>query len=394
MFSDCHCGFDFGGERGEDPFETLDEAISKNLDADLVIIAGDLFDTRVPKQEVFARTARILSKTRNVPCATKLIETIGKDRSEISPLALMGIPVVVIHGTHERRSIHMVNPIQALEHAGLVIHLHRSSVVFEIDGKKVAVHGFSGVPDRYAFDILKEWSPKPVEDAINIFVFHQSVKEYVYSPLDPPSLSLDDLPDGFDLYVLGHLHWHEIKDLKGGKLVLTGSTVPTSSHVSESDTKGYVVFDGRNVQFVPFASQRKVYRVDLKYTDDVLEVINRRLEEISSQPHDKKPVVWVKIRGTVPQGSSIPDFSVFQKKFSDRLIVRINHSLMTEDAQESVEALRLFREEKLSPEEHGLALLRKNLETAGCKINIDELFDFLVEGNVDEAFTLLAGGRK
>jgi len=133
IFSDCHCGYKFGEERGEDSFIALNEAIDKTSDCDLILIAGDLFDTRVPRPEIFARVARILGKVQNIPTKTNFLEILNKEKHEISPSALRGIPIVAIHGTHERRSRYLVNPIQALEHAGLLVHLHCATAVFDID---------------------------------------------------------------------------------------------------------------------------------------------------------------------------------------------------------------------------------------------------------------------
>ena len=124
IFSDCHCGHAYGDERGEDSFLGLEEAVRGSMDADLILMAGDIFDSRVPRQEVFARTARILSLSQSLPSTTALSGLIGKEMSEVSPLALRGVPIVAIHGTHERRSKFMLNPVQALEHAGLLVHLH------------------------------------------------------------------------------------------------------------------------------------------------------------------------------------------------------------------------------------------------------------------------------
>ncbi|MFZ3077339.1 MAG: DNA repair exonuclease, partial [Candidatus Aenigmatarchaeota archaeon] len=211
IFSDCHCGYNYGEERGEDSFVALNEAIERSLDSDLILIAGDLFDSRIPKQEVFARTAKILSLAQSKKSRAQFIEIKNKEKHEVSPLAFRGVPIVAIHGTHERRSRQMVNPVQALEHAGLLIHLHCATALFEVGGKKVAVHGMSGVPERFAKEILQQWNPKPVENAVNILMIHQSIEPYIYSPLEPIMLKLEDLPDGFDLYVLGHIHWNEQK---------------------------------------------------------------------------------------------------------------------------------------------------------------------------------------
>jgi DNA repair exonuclease SbcCD nuclease subunit len=82
IFSDCHCGYKFGEERGEDSFIALDEAMDKVSDCDIILIAGDIFDTRVPRPEVFSRAARILGKAQNYSSNAKLVEMIGRKRTK------------------------------------------------------------------------------------------------------------------------------------------------------------------------------------------------------------------------------------------------------------------------------------------------------------------------
>ena len=78
IFSDCHCGYAFGEKRGEDPFLGLEEALKSSMDCDLILMAGDIFDSRVPKQEVFARTAKLLSMSQGLPSNTRLTGLMGK----------------------------------------------------------------------------------------------------------------------------------------------------------------------------------------------------------------------------------------------------------------------------------------------------------------------------
>ncbi len=394
IFSDCHCGYDYGEERGEDAFIALSEAMEKSSDCDLILIAGDIFDSRTPKQEVLAKTARILSSAKSSAGRAKFIEILNKEKHEVSPLAVRGIPIVAIHGTHERRSKQMVNPVQALEHAGLVIHLHCATAVFEINGKEVAVHGMSGVPERYASDVLREWNPKPIENAVNIFMMHQSIEPYIYSPLDPPSLSLADLPDGFDLYVLGHIHWSEIRDFKSGKLLVAGSLIPTSIHKIESEQKKSIfIFDG-SLESVPLKKQRKVYIEEFSCSEDVADNIGKRISEILSQEHEMKPIINIKITGKVPAGWGLPLLNRIKQKFSDRSILKITHNAKPENLEEQIELMKMMREHRMSVEEQGIALLRKNMEQLKCGINIDEIFEPLAAGNVDILYNILSGRQK
>lgn len=389
IFSDCHCGYKYGEERGEDSFIALGEAIDKTLDCDLILIAGDLFDTRIPKPEIFAKTARILSKAQNFPSRTKFIEIMNKEEHELSPLALRGVPIVTIHGTHEKRSKYTINPVQSLEHSGLVIHLDCATAVFEINGEKIAIHGMSGVSDRYAKDKLMEWNPKPVPDAKNIFMIHQSIDPYIYSPLEPPSLKIEDLPKGFDIYLLGHMHWNEITDLYDGKLVLCGSTIPTSLHKIEAEQpKCIFKYDG-SIYRINLEKQRKIFWREFDFAPNVKESIENYIQTLSvSKP---KPIINIKVKGIVKRENLLPKFSEIEEKFRDKAIVNINKNLEMEGFQEQIEMLKTFREQRLSPEEHGLKILQENLRQINCGLEIEDIFDYLVEGDTDLIFNLLLG---
>src|SRR3989344_5881757 len=83
IIGDCHFGYDFGGERGEDSFATVTEALEKSRDADLIIQTGDMFDYRITTQEVIAHAAKVFSIACNSECNTKLIEVIGKNPQDI-----------------------------------------------------------------------------------------------------------------------------------------------------------------------------------------------------------------------------------------------------------------------------------------------------------------------
>ncbi len=390
-------GYDFGGPRGEDSFLALEEIMERAKEADLILMLGDIFDTRVPKPEVFARAARILGQAQNFgPSKAKLISLNGKEEKEISPSALRGVPIVAISGTHDRRSRHLVNPVQALEHAGLLVNLHCATAVFEIDGEKVAIHGLSGVPERYAKDVLQSWNPAPVKDAKNIFLMHQSIEPYIYSPLEPPSLKLEDLPIGMNLYLLGHMHWRDQRNFRGAQLVLTGSTIFTSIHKTEAEQlrKGFWISDGNLAEFIPLKNGRKVFWQELYYTENTKAELERALFSLPQQDGGLLPIINIKVKGKLPAGVSAPNFSDLEQKYSGKGIIRINKNLEAEDFQEQIELLHALREARLSPEEQGLKLLAENLKQANCGIRAEEIFDLLVDGNSDLIFNVLAGKQK
>jgi DNA repair exonuclease SbcCD nuclease subunit len=391
IIPDVHCGYGRGTEREEDSFLALDETIEKNLDADLILMVGDIFDSRIPKQETVAKVAKSLVKAQNVPSKTQFVDLIGKERSELSPSALRGIPIVSLHGNHDRRSKHMTNPVQVLEKAGVLIHLHKGVIIFEIEGKKIAVHGMGNVPERYAKDVLYSWNPTPVEGAINILLLHQSIDPYIYSPLEPPSIKMEDLPAGFDLIVDGHMHWHDTRTLGGCLFLVSGSLSPTSIHKKESEQrKGYFVYNGMTLEFKGIENQRKIYNESLYFNDNLHYDLDSKISGIISRDTSKlKPIIKINIKGTIPKGTNRPSFMAIENKHKDKAIIKIGRKFKTEDFEEQVELLRALRDKRLSPEEQGVLLLRKNLEQTKCGLRPDELFDVLMEGDTEKAMIIL-----
>ena len=73
------------------------------------------------------------------------------------------------------------------------------------------------------------------------------------------------------------------------------------------------------------------------------------------------------------------------------VIFKILHNLEMEGLHEQVEVLRNLREQRLSPVEHGLKILQENLNQVNCGIKVDDIFEYLVEGNTDLIFNLLIG---
>ncbi len=385
IFSDPHCGFTEKG-REEDCFKALEEAMRVCKTAQLILIAGDIFDTRVPKQDVFARVARILLRAHMQSSDAKLVEFIGKDKSDFQELVLRGIPIIAIHGNHERRSRQLINPVQALEHAGILINLHCACAVFEINGTKVAIHGMGAVPERYARDVFLEWRPKPVKDAINILMLHQSIGDYIYSPLEPPTLRLEDLPDGFDLYVLGHLHYSELRDFKSGKLLLPGSLIPTVPRKDEAmQKKGVWFFDGKNVELTALRFQRKIYFKEFEYTPDVKERIKHWLKSL-----EEGSIVYVKVKGKSKEGCTV-SFRDILNEFENRLILKLKVNVESEEFTEKVKVIELVKENRLSPEDLGMEMFRKNLVALNCSLKPEDLFELLVSGDVETAFSILKG---
>jgi DNA repair exonuclease SbcCD nuclease subunit len=400
ILSDFHLGYGWGTELEKDSFLHAEEAIKKSLDSDLILVCGDIFDSRVPRTDVWAEAMHILSRallTENK--GIKLVKTINKNLKEISKRSLRGIPIVAVHGTHERRGKGLINAVEALEHAGMLIYLHCNSIIFEKDGEKVAIHGMSGVPERYAKDVLEKWNPKPIEGCFNILVLHQSIEPYVYSPLEPPSLNLSNLPRGFDMIIDGHIHIANQIKLDGTTLLFPGSTIVTQMKKEEAlNPKGFYIAEIKDkklvTNFVKLENMRRFFyeEITLDDTKPIRDQLEAKINSILAAEYEKKPLVRLKILG---KESSIIDKEIksIEKKYSEKTILRIVKELETPEITEKMEFLRNLREKKLSVEEMGLRVLTNNLKELGFEeiFEPDYVLKLLMEGEIERTMNILLG---
>jgi DNA repair exonuclease SbcCD nuclease subunit len=400
VLSDFHFGFGYSLELENDSFENADEAMEKALDADLILILGDIFDSRFPKTSTWGNAIKVLVKPLTKESrGVKLIQS-TKEMKEISKRIMNHLPVVALHGTHERKGNGETNAVEVLENAGLLIHLHCETVIFEKDGINVAIHGMSGVPERFAKDVLQQWNPQPVKGCYNILLLHQSIEPFVYSPLEPPSISVSNLPKGFDLIIDGHIHGHNRIKLGESTLLLPGSTIVTQFEKSEDEVEKGIYFvdlgEEMKIDFVPLEKNRKFFYEEVLLQDgSAKEQIERRITEILNSNFQKLPIIRIKIYGKEAEVLD-QDLKDLSRRYSDKAILIFAKELESPEITKKVEFLRAMREQKLSVEEMGLELLRKNLDEFGFSSSFDyeNVFKLLSDGEVDKTFNILIGEQK
>lgn len=390
VISDFHFGMCTGTEREDDPYEALSEALDKCGECDLIIFGGDIFDSRTPSNDTFARAMELIGRPLLLQSGTELLQGIGKETSSVSKIALMGTPMVAIHGNHERRARGLLNPVQALERAGFLTYLHCNGVVFGKGDERVAVHGMSGVPDQYAEGVLSNWKPEPQHGCLNVFLMHQSITDFMYAPR---TLDLEKIPKGFDMYINGHIHEAQVSDYDGRPFLITGSLVPTQMKEESEKPKGFWIFDtpdeeselkitpshtqdknGFRIYWIELENQRRMYYRE--YSDPGADAIEKDLKEIAGGKHDKKPLVRVKFRGEAKDTL----MSDLKMKFGEKMLL----SFRTDRQGKGPLPSKSMEEHRLSVEEMGRRILLENLGKAGLDQKRFENIFGLLSGGEDE----------
>ncbi|MCX6777328.1 MAG: metallophosphoesterase family protein [Candidatus Micrarchaeota archaeon] len=371
IIADLHLGY---GRFYADSFEQARRALAEAVKrADLILVAGDIFDAKVPKMEVLSEAIRMFRSAS------------GKR-----------VPIAAIHGTHERRSRGSSNPVQLLAEAGLFTDVHNSSAIFELDGEKVAVHGMGGVPEQYVTNALEACSPKPVEGAFNIFMFHQNIRELVPAP---DALGIEQLPPGFDLYVCGHMHARTVLEADGKLLLIPGSTVVTQMRGEEQGEKGFVMFDTktRKHEFVPIKT-RPFVMADIKFENAGISEIAQKCEKTISGIVGKNgpdmPAIRLVLGGSLSKGLMPSDVDVSHLAERSDAIVFIDKEFSSSDMQTAINKLRELRARKSSARELGAERLAEKLKAAGFKLEAEWILDALADGKGDEVVKMLSGKER
>ena len=376
IISDMHLGYASGTEREEDSFQAAEEALESSSDCDAIIVAGDIFDSRVPTTETLIRAMQLFMRTNFWEGGAKITAGIGKDLSDFTPLNNSGVPIIAIHGTHERRTKGLMNPVEGMEKAGFVIYLHGNGVVLQKRKERVCVQGLSGVPDQYAEAALEQWNPRPVEGCFNIFMLHQSVSPFLYAD---SMIEKENLPKGFDLYIAGHMHEPQQSVHSGSPLLIPGSTIQTQLTKESVQSRGFWILDteSKELDFRELLGQRTVYY--RAFENPAPQEIETEIEKILEESHEKKPMIRIRLTG---KEISLLDM---QEKYKDQAILSFK-----KDFEEEAIPIRSLEEHTLSVQELGRKLLRENFQAAGLDPErFESIFELLLEKKTEQAQEML-----
>ncbi len=403
FISDLHLGFAFGTERGEESFENAEKAFELALKEkpDIVLIGGDIFHDKIPRQEVIGKAIELFTALNQKLRKVLLLKKITKNKETIEKKEL--IPAIIgIWGTHERRHTNSTNPAQLLEKAGLLQLLHSESILVEVGYEKIGIHGLSGVPEDYARDALLSWKPEPFENSHNILMLHQNLAELI--PTEANAISFADLPEKFDFYLLGHFHWHleEQHPRTKAPILIPGSTVVTQlSQREATGDKGFFIIDLppekklRDINFKVIPTRPAHYLSIEIYGKKPVEVqftISQAITKALSLVHTVKPMIKVKVKGILAQGFSPADLNIntIYKDFVGKVILDIDKSdLVATDAKEKTSFLQDLKERKISADQLGLELIKKNLSLPIDMQKLEQVFNLLSEEEIEKAEELI-----
>jgi len=318
--------------------------------SDAIIMTGDLFHSSKPNLNVLQDVVNILFETAK--SKKWKVKVNGENR----------VPIIVIHGNHERQTRDNVNPIEFLSSLGLIINADdKVNIIESEDGEKVAVHAMGDIMDDHAKEKLTELNFKPIKECTNIFLFHQSLREAMYMG-NKSWLSVKDLPEGFDLYVDGHIH--NRKEFSDYRLLIPGSTVITQLEEQEMNEKGIYLYDTVKrayrfmaIDYRPFIFRRLLFNneslgdIEIKVKDEV--------KAILSKDYKMKPIIRIVLEGSVKKGINPRDLKINVKDPNADIILKNN--LESQELENKIKMIRELREKKIPVREMGVRIIAEKL---------------------------------
>ena len=312
--------------RYDDYLKAFREAIEKSVKAgvDFILISGDLFHVSRPSPRTIRDAVEVLELPRR-----------------------KGIPVFAIEGNHDK-TIRETSVFDLLEHLDLIhtVGLKREprEGEFQRSGKisenRYLVWGQVGDVEIHGLRHHTRWQLIRQDGAVNvlkalfkgkkgILMLHQAVD---YLAKDTPyqdafDLKLNELPDGFSYYALGHIHVRRIAETAqtglSGPLVYPGSLERTevreASHTiryslrdkkpkvteSREGPKGFYIVEDFQPEFVE-VDARPFYSIRVE--GDSKSQLRKRVEEAASLV-PKDAIAVITLEGTIKGGVSLAEFN-------------------------------------------------------------------------------------
>jgi DNA repair exonuclease SbcCD nuclease subunit len=286
--ADCH----LGGWRQEElqtlNFLSFQKAISTIIQEklDLVLIAGDLFDSAYPP-----------------------IEILKEAFSEFKRLKEACIPVFIVAGSHDF-SASGKTFLDVLEKAGFCINIEKTEV--DLEGKiklfpeffeKIAIYGYSGRKSGLEVEDLKKISLDGIHP-FSIFMFHSTIKDVVGDlPMD--SVEKEKLPLA-NYYAMGHIHKRFESRIGEAVYVYPGPIYPNNfQELTDLKYGGFQIVeaDGSKIKtqsiLLPI---KEVVSIEIEL-EDGLTATEKIISEIDRLNLSDK-VFLMKLRGVLSKGKS------------------------------------------------------------------------------------------
>lgn len=318
--ADCHLGCWRQPEMQKANLEAFNYSIEHCIKekVDFVIIAGDFFDTAIPSIDILKQAT------------VKLKELKDND-----------IKCYVVPGSHDF-SISGKTMLQVLEKAGLCI-----DVTLPVEEKNYFIQGLGG--EKRGLEVKKISSIKNEGDAkkFKILVLHTTLTEM---ELPIASVSLKELPKGFDYYALGHIHQKKIFE---NRIAYPGALFPCSFSEVERCNHGFFFIvnvdeNSKKIEIKEIPVKiKEVLCLSINADNENPQGLMQKILNLVDSSEIKDKIVTLRVEGIMSAGkSSEINFKDIDKKIFDKeayCVLRNTSKLLTKEFELTEQELKDIR---------------------------------------------------
>lgn len=358
--ADCH----LGGWReqkirdiGLESFRrAVDICIERNVD--FVLICGDLFDSAMPDIECLKSAVRGLLKL--------------KERD---------IPVYIIAGSHDFSASGktMLDVLETAKLARNVMAVENNKISFVEDkktGARIAgIYGKKGGLEKKSYEEIDFSGLNVNEGGFKVFMFHTALEEFKPEEIKEEGLSVAKLPEGFDYYAGGHVHYILGREYSSGIVEFPGALFP--NNFRELEEFGYGTFnlvEAENGQLHVDNIKLKIKQTVPIYVDVEGKSPNeamRMLMDSVKQTDIKDKIVLLRVSGILSEGKT-SDVDFRQIESGDAYCMLRNTGQLNVKPSESIEVRQGTAEEI---EAHMIGELKDKIFGAGEIMHLMALLD-------------------
>ncbi len=218
----------------------------------------------------------------------------------------------------------------------------------------------------------------------NIFVIHQSIYELL--PFSNDIAHMEELPDGFDLYIDGHIHNRVEMKCHGKPFLIPGSTVLTQLKEAEQEDKGFYVYDTKTntYSFNKINSRKFILlkiNVEGKEPREIADEAEQAVEKCISGSSGK-PVIRIELSGNLKEGLRNADVNInaVADRYREKAVIETSRSRISSSlSSRAVDGIRKGTLDNVSIKDYGMEIFIERLKQSNYTLNTSAatLFDML-----------------
>lgn len=287
-FSDCHLGGWKIPEMAALNSLTFEKAIDSCIrqKVDFVLIAGDFFDTAMPSIDVLKMAAKKL-----------------KDLQDHE------IPCYLIAGSHDF-SASGKTFLDVLNNAGLCKNVGSSDELAIYEEEKAVIAGIAGLKTQRDQEVIRKIKTPSLEkygNKLKVIMLHTTIHENKPNEMIE-SISVDDLPKGFDYYALGHIHQPYHNKINEKFVVYPGPLFPNNfSEVEQLGNGGFVIAtfeDGKISIERQEVKLKETFLIEVDASNKSPEIVTSQILGIIKKENAEDKIILLRISGTLSRGKT------------------------------------------------------------------------------------------